>query len=143
MRWTEKEIAYGLLRIAFGVNFLGHGLFRILSGVGAFAATTADHMTKSPLPHGFVVGFGYCIPWIELLLGLSLIAGLLTRLALVGGAMFMLALTTGVASNQQWDTAGQQLVYSVIFFILLFMVEYNSLSLDGVFRREKRVGFVA
>ena len=143
MRWSDQEIAYGLLRIAFGVNFLGHGLFRILSGVGAFAATTAEHMTKSPLPHGFVVGFGYCIPWIEVLLGLGLIAGLLTRVVLVCGAVFMMALTTGVASNQQWDTAGQQLVYSVVFFVLLFLVEYNGLALDGVFRRAKRVGFVA
>ena len=139
MRWNEKELAYGLLRIAFGVNFLGHGLFRILSGVGAFAATTAEHMTKSPLPHGFVVGFGYGIPWIELLLGLGLIFGLLTRVVLVSGALFMMALTTGVTSNQQWDIAGQQLVYSLIFFLLLFLVEYNGVSLDGVLRRKKRV----
>ncbi len=54
---TNKRLAYALLRIALGVNFLGHGLFRILSGVPAFAATTADHMAKSPFPHGFNLAF--------------------------------------------------------------------------------------
>jgi thiosulfate dehydrogenase [quinone] large subunit len=55
----------------------------------------------------------------------------------------MMALTVGVTSNQQWDIAGQQLVYSVVFFVLLFLVEYNGLAVDGLMRRRKRVGFVA
>ncbi len=127
---AEKPLAYALLRVALGVNFAGHGFIRILNGVGAFAATTAEHMAKSPLPHGFIVGFGYAIPWIEALLGTALILGLLTRGALVLGALFMMALTVGVTSNQQWDVAGQQLVYSIVFFLLLSLVEHNQFSLD-------------
>ena len=133
---TNRNLAYTLLRVALGINFLGHGLFRILSGVGTFAATTADHMTKSPLPHGFTLGFGYAIPWIELLLGLSLILGLLTRTSLILGAVFMMALTIGVTSNQQWDVAGQQLLYSLIFFALLFLHEHNTFSLDNRLNRK-------
>ena len=143
MKMSDKELAYGLLRIAFGVNFLGHGMFRIWSGVGQFAATTAEHMTKSPLPHGFIAGFAQCIPWIETALGVALILGLLTRVALACGALFMMALTFGVTSNQQWDTAGQQLLYSVVFFLLLFLLEYNGLAADCLLQRKKRVGFVA
>ena len=136
-RPRHKILAYGLLRAALGVNFLGHGLFRILSGVGAFAASTADHLNKSPLPHGFVVGFGYAIPFIELLLGLSLIVGLLSRSAMAAGALFMMVLTVGVTSNQQWDVAGQQLLYSLIFFVLLFYQEFNVYSLDAILGRAK------
>ena len=110
---TYKQLAYALLRIALGVNFLGHGLFRILAGVPAFAAATADHMAKSPFPHGFNYAFACAIPFLELLLGLGLIA---------------------VTSNQQWDVAGQQLLYSLIFFVLLFLLEYNSLALDARLR---------
>jgi thiosulfate dehydrogenase [quinone] large subunit len=58
MRTDDKALAYGLLRVAFGVNFLMHGAIRIYNGIGAFAATTAEHMAKSPLPHGFVLGSG-------------------------------------------------------------------------------------
>ncbi len=127
---ADKPLAYALLRVAFGVNFAGHGFIRIYNGVGAFAATTAEHMAKSPLPHGITVGFAYAIPWIEALLGIALVLGLLTRAALIAGALFMMALTVGVTSNQQWDIAGQQLVYSIVFFLLLYLVEYNELSLD-------------
>jgi thiosulfate dehydrogenase [quinone] large subunit len=87
-------------------------------------------MAKSPLPHGFVLGFGYAIPVIELLLGIALILGLGTRIALVAGAVFMMALTLGVTSNQQWDVAGQQLLYSLAFFVLLFLIEHNGLAID-------------
>ncbi len=136
---TNKHLAYALLRIALGVNFLGHGLFRILSGVPAFASTTADHMAKSPFPHGFNLAFAYAIPFLELLLGLGLITGLFTRLALILGSVFMMALTLGVTSNQQWDVAGQQLLYSLIFFVLLFLSEYNSIALDTRLRPGRSV----
>ena len=134
MKSTDKALAYALLRVALGVNFAGHGFIRIYHGVGTFASTTAEHMAKSPLPHGLVVGFGYSIPWIEALLGIALVLGLFTRASLIAGAVFMMALTVGVTSNQQWDVAGQQLVYSVVFFLLLWLVEYNELSLDRQLR---------
>lgn len=137
MNGANRTAAYALLRIAFGVNFLGHGLFRVLSGVSAFAATTAEHLVKSPLPHGFVVLFGFAIPWIELALGLGLILGLATRWALILGAAFMMALTIGVTSNQQWDVARQQLVYSLIFAALLYGLEWNGWSLDAVLGRRR------
>jgi thiosulfate dehydrogenase (quinone) large subunit len=141
MKISDKTLAYALLRIAFGVNFLGHGVFRILSGTGRFAAATADSMTKSPLPHGMVIAFLSAVPVIETLLGLALILGLATRVTVVAGAVFMWALTFGVTSNQQWETASQQLLYSLVFFVLLFMVEFNGLALDGLLRHKKTVGF--
>ena len=112
--------------------------FRILSGVGAFAATTVDHMTKSPLPHGFILAFGYAIPFLEAALGLALIFGLFTRVVLVCGALFLMALTVGVTSNQQWDVAGQQLLYSLIFFLLLWLAEFNLISVDSFFPQSKQ-----
>jgi thiosulfate dehydrogenase [quinone] large subunit len=130
MRIDDKSLAYALLRISLGVNFAGHGLIRIYNGVGGFAATTAEHLEKSPLPHSFAYGFSYAIPFLEAVLGLTLILGVFTRIALVCGAVFMMALTVGVTANQQWDVAGQQLLYSVVFFLLLYLVEHNALALD-------------
>jgi thiosulfate dehydrogenase [quinone] large subunit len=135
MRIKDKSLAYALLRIALGVNFAGHGLIRIYNGVGTFATSTAEHLAKSPLPHTVTFGFSYAIPFLEAVLGLTLILGVFTRASLVGGAIFMIALTIGVTANQQWDVAGQQLVYSVIFFLLLFLIEHNGLALDNSLRR--------
>jgi thiosulfate dehydrogenase [quinone] large subunit len=130
MRIDDKSLAYALLRIAFGVNFAGHGLIRIHNGVDAFAATTAEHLAKSPLPHSLTLGFNYAIPFLEAILGLTLILGVFTRISLVCGAVFMMALTIGITANQQWDVASQQLIYSLVFFLLLYLIEHNALALD-------------
>jgi thiosulfate dehydrogenase [quinone] large subunit len=130
MRINNKSLAYALLRITFGVNFAGHGLIRIYNGVAVFAQSTAEHLAKSPLPEILIFGFSYAIPFLEAILGLTLILGVFTRVSLVCGSIFMIALTIGVTANQQWDIAGQQLLYSVIFFLLLYLIEHNTLAVD-------------
>lgn len=131
----HRAVAYGLMRLALGINIFGHGFFRILTGVGAFATGMAQGMEKSPLPHNMILGFGYCIPVIEFALGVLLILGLFTRLALVGGALLMIALTFGTTSIQNWNGAGTQLVYSAVFFLMLWLVEANRYSVDGLRKR--------
>jgi thiosulfate dehydrogenase [quinone] large subunit len=54
-----------------------------------------------------------------------------TCVALVCGAVFMMLLTLGVTLNQQWDIASQQLIHSAVFFLLLFLIEHNTLALDN------------
>jgi thiosulfate dehydrogenase [quinone] large subunit len=135
---NDKSLAYALLRIALGVNFAGHGLIRIHNGVAAFATTTAGHLSGSPLPQGITYAFSSAIPFIEAILGLILILGVFTRIALVSGSVFMMLLTVGVTSNQQWDLASQQLIYSVVFFMLLYLLEHNSVAIDNYIFRARR-----
>jgi len=139
MRVNDKSLAYALLRIALGVNFAGHGLIRIYNGVAFFAAMTAEHLAKSPLPHAFTLAFSYAMPFLEAILGLTLTLGVFTRISLVCGAVFMMALTIGITANQQWDVASQQLLYSVVFFLLLYLIENNALALDDYLRTPSRV----
>jgi thiosulfate dehydrogenase [quinone] large subunit len=68
-----------------------------------------------------MVRFLYGVPVIEAVVGVALILGLFTRFALALSALLMIALTIGVTSNQQWDTAGQQLLYSLVLAVLLFL----------------------
>ncbi len=132
---TNKSLAYALLRIALGVNFAGHGFIRMHIGINQFATATAAHLNNSPLPHGLIIGFLTLVPIIEALLGVALILGVGTRFALTLGAVLMICLTIGVTSNQQWDVAGQQLLYSLVFFVLLFLIEYNTFAFDRTFHR--------
>ena len=138
MDHPEKTLAYALLRITAGVNFIGHGLFRILAGVPQFATATTEHMTKSPLPHAFVYGFAVAIPWIEVVLGIAIVLGLATLPALALSILYIISLTVGVTSNQDWSAAGQQLLYALVFFVLLFCLEYNSYSIDAAIDRNGR-----
>jgi len=129
---NNKSVAYALMRLALGLNIFGHGFFRILSGVGAFADGAIQGMDKGPMPHGLSYAFLLATPFIELTIGLLLIAGFFTRLALVAGSLFMIALTFGTTSTQNWNGAGTQLVYSFVFFAMLWTVDANTLSVDGV-----------
>ncbi len=130
---STRSLAYALLRIAFGVNFAGHGFVMIINGVGLFATTTGTHLARSVLPHQFVIAFAYTIPFIEAALGLALIFGLFTRVAVVCASVFMMGLTVGVTSNQEWSVAGQQLLYSLVLFVLLYLIELNAYALDALF----------
>src|ERR1700756_1209198 len=134
MRITDRTLAYALLRISLGVNFAGHGLIRIHHGVATFAQSTTEHLVKSPLPPNLTYAFSYSPPFIEAILGLTLILGVFTRVALACGAVFMMLLTIGVTANQQWDIAGQQLLYNVVFFLLLFLIEHNAIAIDMYLR---------
>lgn len=133
----HKAVAYAIMRLALGVNIFGHGFFRILSGVGAFANGAVQGMDKGPLPHGLSLAFLYLTPFLELTLGVLLSAGFLTRSALIAGSLFMIALTFGTTSTQNWNGAGTQLGYSFVFFAMLWLVEANSLSVDGLIARRK------
>jgi len=137
MRIADKSLAYALLRISLGINFAGHGLIRIHNGVAAFAQTTADHLAKSPLPHSLTYTFSFAIPFLEAILGLTLILGVFTRLTLICGAVFMMLLTAGVTANQQWELASQQLLYSAVFFLLLYLIEHNALAMDIILNRSR------
>ena len=78
-------------------------------------------------PPAVVAPFGYALPWLEAGLGLLIIIGFRTREALVAGALLMLALTFGTALRQDWDVAGTQVLYSVVYAALIAALRYNSL----------------
>jgi thiosulfate dehydrogenase [quinone] large subunit len=117
----EKRLAYVLLRMMLGLDFLGHGGVRLLHGDGAFAAGMVKLMADTPLPPVLVHGFGLVLPFVELTVGLLLVLGVLTREALVLGSVVMLSLMFGTVLRQDWSTAGLQLNYSVVFSLLLFL----------------------
>jgi thiosulfate dehydrogenase [quinone] large subunit len=86
------------------------------------------------LPETLTFAFSYAIPFLEAVLGITLVLGVFTRIALVCGFIFMMALTIGVTANQQWELASQQLLYSLIFFLLLYLIENNTLAADNYLR---------
>jgi thiosulfate dehydrogenase [quinone] large subunit len=128
---SDEKIAYALLRAVAGTNLLMHGVSRLLAGAQGFAAHLTEQFAHSPLPVSMVRSFGAALPPIEGLIGLLLLIGLKTRWALIAASLLMLVLTFGSALVQDWTAAGAQLMYALVFFLLLFLRQYNSWSLDG------------
>lgn len=133
----DRSIAYGLLRIFVGVNVALHGISRLLDP-SKFQEMVETQFAHAPLPHPSVVVFAHLLPWAESIIGVLVVAGLLTRLSLIVGALIMIVLTFGSCLIQDWQVAGLQLVYQIAYFVLLFLCRYNCWSVDtfarGAFR---------
>jgi thiosulfate dehydrogenase [quinone] large subunit len=107
-----------------------HGLTRIVSGLSPFAEGMVKQFAATPAPPTFVHAFAIALPWSELFIGAFILLGLWTRTALALGALEILVLTFGISLTQNWAVAGLQLIYAIVYAILLAFGEYNRWSVD-------------
>lgn len=121
----DQFLAYNLFRAFVGLDFFGHGYARIFTGnyLQGFAEGLQKSMAPAPLAPQLVLAMGYVIPCVELLVGILLLLGLLTRFALVVTFGLMFVLMFGVTMKQDWATAGQQIVYGLALFALLYLCD--------------------
>jgi len=133
----ERRTAYALLRIVIGVNVMMHGISRMISGPGEFAAKLVIQFTHAPLPAWSVWGFALTLPSIEGTFGLLILVGLRTRAALIAASLLIVVLTFGAALVQDWNATGIQLTYAMAYAALLFLVRYNGWSIDSWIGRSK------
>jgi thiosulfate dehydrogenase [quinone] large subunit len=119
-----------MLRFTLGLSILMHGLVR-LPHLSAFADGLVKAFVQTPLP-GFIVRlFAICLVFVETIVGLLVLLGLWTRLALIVGALAMAALIFGTALRSDWDTLAIQMLYALIYAALIATREYNAYSLDA------------
>jgi thiosulfate dehydrogenase [quinone] large subunit len=64
------------------------------------------------------------------------LAGIRTRLALIASSLLILTLTFGAALNQDWESAGLQLIYATIYASLLAFRHHNTFSVDGLLQNK-------
>jgi thiosulfate dehydrogenase [quinone] large subunit len=115
----DRQLAYAILRVTLGVNMLMHGGVRILGGLNAFAIWMVGQFAQTPLPAGFVRAFALPLPFIEVTIGLLLLLGVATRWALAAGGLMMVPLVFGSSLRSDWNTVMLQMVYAVIYYLLL------------------------
>ncbi len=134
--WRSQDVAIAslFLRLIFGINFFNHGFTRI-GNIGGFANSMVDLFKDSWLPTELVRLTGLVVSPVELVIGILLLLGLFTRGALVAGFVLMMILQAGVVILQNWDTVASQLIYCIIFFLLLATLGFNRFSLDWVRKR--------
>jgi thiosulfate dehydrogenase (quinone) large subunit len=135
MKYSDAVIAYGILRLSFGVNIMLHGVSRLLAGHAAFLNYLNHYFEKTPLiPAGFNEMFAYALPPVETTLGVLLLLGLATRFTLIAGGLVMATLVFGTNLAQDWNVAGLQLIYCFLYYYLLAHRDLNALSLDAWWR---------
>jgi thiosulfate dehydrogenase [quinone] large subunit len=109
------------------------GVARIfVLGLDTFAGGMMKQFSATWFPAAFIDIFAHTLPWIETAMGLMIILGLGTRLALVVGGLMMTSLTFGTMFLQDFNLAWLQLTYAIAFFLLLATRSWNTLSLDAM-----------
>ena len=135
-RSSDAAIAYAILRVSFGANIMLHGVSRIYMGHAAFLAYLTHYFEKAPyFPAGMLSSFATVQPWVELILGVLLMIGLVTRFSLVAGGLVILCLVIGTNLAQDWLVSGLQLIYALLYYYLLVHLDQNRYSVDGLRRR--------
>ena len=134
MNLSNIELAFLVGRVLVGINLLGHGLVR-LPKVPAFRTWMVAYFQGTLLPGWLVAPFATAIPYVEFGIGLLLISGLFTKPALVVAATVLGMLLLGSCLKEQWESVGAQLVYALAYTLLLGMLAYNRLALDGLLGR--------
>ena len=126
-------LSYALLRIALGLNICLHGVVRWTLGLRNFAESLLPMFQKTLLPAWSIYSFGCVLPIVEALVGFCVLFGFQTKRALISGSVLMLVLMFGSTLRQDWPTVGIQLMYSLVYSILLAGTPGNYYSIDSRF----------
>ena len=125
---NNKQLAYFLARLTLGINFFIHGLVR-LPKMESFANGVTKGFENTMLPEILVLPVAYAIPIVELVLGLFLILGLVTKKTLTGAAVLIIFLIAGSAFKEDWGAVGTQMLYALYIFFLLFYQENERMAI--------------
>jgi len=129
---SDASTAYAILRLTLGVNICLRGIVRIAHGPSVFAQGLVKQMEPTVLPAAVVYAFAMTLVWVESTVGLLLILGPQTRLALIAGGLMMTALTFGTMQVENFQNAWLQLTYALVFFVVLALRSWNRISLDAL-----------
>jgi thiosulfate dehydrogenase [quinone] large subunit len=82
------------------------------------------------VPNAVVSLCGYALPFVELCIGLMLVVGIFTRVALVAGVLLMTILVFGSTTIESYSIIDEQLIHAAILGVLIAFLDQNAFSVD-------------
>ena len=125
-----------------GVIFLFYGVGKFIGGLTNFVGVMNQRFAGK-LPAAMVMPFAYILPFGEVTAGLLILLGLFTRVGLVVSGLLLIGLTFGMVMLGDPPTVAHNLQYALVNFVLLWLVDLNRYSLDAIFARRPRAGFIS
>ena len=113
------------LKLPIALSLLGHGLVR-LPKLKIFAEGMVASMEQSVLPKTLILSFGYVLPFLEAIAGLTLLIGFQTRNSILAGLGIMSFLIFGSCTVENWGAVQAQLIHSFYLFGLLWYWDKHS-----------------
>ena len=137
---TNRETAYALTRITYGVIFLFYGIGKFMGGLSNFVGGM-NQQFSGKLPAFMVMPFAYAIPFCETISGVLILLGLFTRAGLTLCGLLLMGLTFGMVMLQHTDVVAHNLIYVLVNFVLLWFIDLNTFSIDRLIRSRPAAGF--
>src|SRR2546430_15127624 len=92
---NNRETAYALTRITYGMIFLFYGIGKFRGGLASFVGGM-NQQFSGKLPAAMVMPFAYFIPFAETISGALIVLGLFTRVCLTLSGILIIGLTFGL-----------------------------------------------
>lgn len=121
----DFKTVFFFLRLPIAVSLAGHGLVRIPK-LQTFTEAMVKSMEKSAIPEVLITPFGYILPFLEAIVGISLLMGFKPKLTVYSAIALMSLLIFGSSSVENWSAIEAQLLHSLYLSALLwFYLKYS------------------
>jgi len=122
----DFKTIFFFLRLPIAISLAGHGLVR-LPKLQTFTEGMVKSMEKSAILEALITPFGYVLPFLEAIIGISLLIGFKPKLTIYSAIALMSILILGSSSIENWSAIEAQLLHSLYLFALLwFYLKYSS-----------------
>lgn len=122
----DFKTIFFFLRLPISISLAGHGLVR-LPKLQTFTEGMVKSMEKSAIPEALITPFGYVLPFLEAITGISLLIGFKPKITIYSAIVLMSILILGSSSVENWSAIEAQLLHSLYLFALLwFYLKYSS-----------------
>lgn len=140
---TANDLGLFLLRLAFGGYFLAAGVAKAMGeindGFGSFYNGSFKGLQPAWLPDVLAAPYGYALPWLEIVLGVMLMAGLFGTIVAAVIGLMIVSFTVALALKFGWTAqppgaagpfSGNYL--QVVVYVALTVMGPGRWSLDAV-----------
>ena len=128
---SNQVLAYTMFRLFMGLNMFMHGAVRLGPNYEGFIIWTQSVFADSWLPMWLVTLEARLIPGVEIAVGVLLLLGFKTRIALIVAIVLMATLVFGMNVVQNWELVNRHVIYVIAFYLLLHNLEFNQKSIDA------------
>ncbi len=136
MRYTNNQQVCLLMRLFLGVMFLSAALMKLHTGIPTFVEGLVKGFQHTMLPVALVEGYGYVLPVVELVLGITLLLGMFTEAMLAVSSVTLLSLFFGMWASAKADVACYNAVYLLINLCAIRWFEHTVPSVDVITRKK-------
>jgi len=133
-----RALAYLILRFSLGVDMFMHYIVRQWGVSQDFVPVTEKLFVGNLLPMSWVHYFLTFLPYFEGVLGVLLLLGLWSRVAITTEGALVTVLLFGTAIRSDWTVVSHQMIYLLFVFFLLAVEEWDYFSVDAYLGRRRK-----